>query len=50
MMSAPASANAIAAAWPIPLVPPVTNAVCPSRENIFAVAVAIFVIDSLASK
>lgn len=33
-MSAPHSANAIAAAWPIPLVPPVTTAVWPSRENI----------------
>jgi hypothetical protein len=32
-MSAPASARAIAIAWPIPRVPPVTSAVCPSREN-----------------
>lgn len=38
-MSAPASARAIAAAWPIPLVPPVTRAVCPSKENNLAVAV-----------
>lgn len=32
-MSAPASASAIAIACPIPRVPPVTRAVCPSREN-----------------
>ena len=31
---APHSANAIATAWPMPLVPPVTTAVWPSRENI----------------
>lgn len=31
--SAPASANAIAIAWPIPRVPPVTRAVFPSREK-----------------
>ena len=42
MISAPASASAIAAAWPIPRVPPVIKAVCPSRENIAAVAAAIF--------
>jgi hypothetical protein len=34
MISAPHSASASAAAWPIPLVPPVITAVCPSRENI----------------
>lgn len=34
MTSAPHSARAIAAACPIPLVPPVIKAVCPSRENI----------------
>lgn len=32
-MSAPASARAIATAWPMPLVPPVMRAVCPSREK-----------------
>ena len=32
-ISAPASARAIAMACPMPLVPPVTNAVFPSREN-----------------
>ena len=32
-MFAPASASAIAIAWPMPRVPPVTRAVCPSREN-----------------
>jgi len=32
--SAPPSASATATACPIPLVPPVTNAVCPSSENI----------------
>lgn len=32
-MSAPISASAIAIAWPIPLVPPVTRAVWPWREN-----------------
>lgn len=32
-MSAPASANAIAIAAPIPLVPPVMTAVRPSSEN-----------------
>ena len=41
IISAPASANAIAAACPIPLVPPVTRAVWPSNENILAVAVAM---------
>ena len=35
MISAPASANAIAIACPMPLVPPVTNAVWPSSENSF---------------
>ena len=34
IISAPHSANAMAAAWPMPLVPPVTTAVWPSRENI----------------
>ena len=43
-ISAPASARAMAAAWPIPLVPPVTRAVCPSRENIWAVADAMLCI------
>lgn len=46
MISAPASASAVAAARPIPLVAPVINAVCPSKENIFAVAVPIFAIES----
>jgi hypothetical protein len=32
-MSAPASARARDMAWPIPLVPPVTRAVWPSREK-----------------
>jgi len=42
IISAPHSANAIAASCPIPLVPPVIKAVCPSRENIEnAEAVAI---------
>jgi hypothetical protein len=36
MMSAPASANAIAIAWPIPRVPPVTTAVLPASENSFS--------------
>jgi hypothetical protein len=35
MMSAPASANAIAMACPIPRVPPVTTAVLPTSENSF---------------
>ena len=34
IISAPNSANAVALAWPMPLVPPVTTAVWPSRENI----------------
>lgn len=34
-MSAPASARAIATAWPMPRVPPVTRAVWFSKENIF---------------
>lgn len=38
MISAPHSASATAAACPIPLVPPVTSAVWPSRENMFRVA------------
>ena len=43
IISAPASARAIAAACPIPLVAPVTKAVCPSKENILAVSIfAIF--------
>lgn len=33
--SAPDSANASVMDWPMPRVPPVTNAVCPSRENSF---------------
>lgn len=33
MMSAPASARAIATAWPMPLVAPVMRAVCPSSEK-----------------
>lgn len=33
-MFAPASARASVIALPIPRVPPVTKAVCPSRENI----------------
>jgi hypothetical protein len=36
MMSAPASANAIAMACPIPRVPPVTTAVLPTSENSFS--------------
>ena len=36
IMSAPASANARAIAWPIPRVPPVTTAVLPASENISA--------------
>ena len=43
MISAPASARAIAAAWPIPLVPPVTRAVCPSNENNFSIAEDILI-------
>ena len=47
IISAPASARAMAAACPMPLVPPVTKAVCPSKENIFAVSIfAIFQIVS----
>lgn len=38
IISAPASASAMAAACPIPLVPPVTRAVWPSREKSLAVA------------
>lgn len=45
MTSAPHSASPIAAAWPIPLVPPVTKAVCPSSENI---AVPVAILSSLA--
>jgi hypothetical protein len=37
MMSAPASARANAIDCPIPLVPPVINAVLPSSENIFII-------------
>jgi hypothetical protein len=33
IISAPASASAIATDCPMPLVPPVTSAVCPCREN-----------------
>ena len=33
MISAPARAIDTAIAWPIPLVPPVTSAVCPLRPN-----------------
>lgn len=43
IISAPHSAKATAAACPIPLVPPVTSAVCPSRENIAIVAEAAIV-------
>lgn len=45
MMSAPASARAVAIAAPIPLVPPVTTAVLPSSENIFGYDSAIVNID-----
>lgn len=37
--SAPASARAMATAWPMPRVPPVTTAVWPSRENRLGVAI-----------
>jgi hypothetical protein len=47
IISAPASARAMAAACPMPLVPPVTRAVCPSKENILAVSrFAIFQIET----
>lgn len=42
-ISAPASASAMAIWTPIPLVPPVTRAVLPSRENILGNVKAIFV-------
>ena len=41
MMSAPASANAIAIAAPMPLVPPVTRATRPSREKMRGIDRAI---------
>ena len=43
-ISAPASASAIATAWPIPRVAPVMRAVWPSRENIFWTLVVVDVI------
>lgn len=39
--SAPASARAMATAWPMPRVPPVTTAVWPSRENRLGVAMLV---------
>ena len=47
MMSAPASASAIATACPMPLVPPVTRAVCPSRENIAIVVLLAMTVSVL---
>lgn len=43
MRSAPASARAMAMAWPMPRVPPVRRAVCPSREKSALVAIAVTV-------
>lgn len=48
-ISAPASARAIVMAWPMPLVPPVTKAVCPSRENSCSTEVMIAVVVSSAA-
>lgn len=41
MISAPASANARAIALPMPLVPPVTNAVFPLKSKKLGIAIVI---------
>ncbi len=47
-ISAPASAKASAMACPIPRVPPVTMAVCPSRENIDGSAEVVMLFKAFA--
>ena len=43
-MSAPASARAMAMAWPMPRVPPVTTAVCPVSEKSEETVAAILIV------
>ena len=49
-ISAPASAKASAMACPIPRVPPVIRAVCPSRENIEGNAEAFIIVQAFVDR
>jgi hypothetical protein len=49
-ISAPASASAMAIAWPIPRVPPVTRAVWPDREKSSCTVVIVSVVAVMLGK